>query len=89
MKAYTQSVLDILCSAQLVHSMPPKYHDQFEHKKCPQARYQARQARYKGSQYNMMHAVKKTEVSASNYEYSVPTYNRFARLGVKSYQGNY
>ena len=35
MKAYTNSVLSILTSAQLVLSVPPKYYDQFKHMKCP------------------------------------------------------
>ena len=82
MKAYTNSVLSILASAQLVLSVPPKYYDQFEHMKCPQARYQARQTRYQGRQNNKVQA-------DSKYEYSVPTYNKFAKLAGLSYQGNY
>ena len=82
MKAYTASVLDILSSAQLVISMPPKYYDQFEHMTCPQARYQARQSQYQNRQ--------NIKVQTDNkYEYSVPTFNKFARLVVQGYQGNY
>ena len=88
-KAYTTSVLSILNSAQLVRTQPPKYYDQFEHMKCPQARYQARQSRSQGRQYNKVQAVKVVKNITSNYEYSVPTYNRFARLDDQSYQGNY
>ena len=43
MKAYTTSVLNILSSAQLVVRCPPKYYDQLEHMRCPQAKYQAAQ----------------------------------------------
>ena len=89
-KAYTNSVLSILYSAQLVLTQPPKYYDQIEHMNCPQARYQAGQTRPQGrQQYNKVQAIKKTKYSAGNYEYSVPTYNKFAKLGVQGYQGNY
>ena len=89
MKAYTNSVLRILNSAQLVHTMPPKYYDQFQHKKCPQARYQMRQTNYQARQQIKVQAEYKYKPRSVNYEYSVPTYNKFARLAVQNYQGNF
>ena len=52
-------------------NVPPKYYDQYEHMKCPQARYQARQARHQVRKSNMVQAD------------SVPMYNKFAKLAHK------
>ena len=60
MKAYTNSVLSILASAKLVLSVPPKY---YEHMQFPQARYQARHARYQGRRNNMVKADNKYKYS--------------------------
>ena len=83
MKAYTASILNILSSAQLVKKTPPKYYDEFEHMKCDQARYQARQQfRVQGNKKS------KARVSGKDdYQYTVPTYNKYAGLG-NNFQGN-
>ena len=83
MKAYTASVINILNSAQLVKKTPPKYYDQFEHKKCEQARYQAKQV------YRFKSVQTKQSNKSNNYEYSVPTYNMFSYLDEHNNQGNY
>ena len=49
-KAYTTSVMNILSSAQLVETNPPKYYDEYNHKTCNQARYEAERKSTK--QYN-------------------------------------
>ena len=77
MKAYTASVLNILSIAQLVKTTPPKYYDEFEHTKCNQARYQAKQ-QYKDNK--MKNSQAKT-TNMDDYHYTVPTYNRYAKLG--------
>ena len=76
MKAYTQSVLSILSSAQLVVKTPPRYYDQFPHAMCPQARYQAAQKARTDRQ--------KTRAT----QYSVATQNRYSALADLG-QGNY
>ena len=83
MKAYTASILNIFSSAQLVKKTPPKYYDEFEHMKCDQARYQARQQfRVQGNKKS------KARVSGKDdYQYTVPTYNKYAGLG-NNFQGN-
>ena len=74
-KAYTNSVMKILSSAKLVVSIPPKYHDEFDHQNCPQARYQTRQR--PGTRQG-----RKSVISSDNvYQYTVPTHNRFTQLG--------
>ena len=74
-KAYTNSVMKILSSAQLVVSIPPKYHDEYDHQNCPQARYQA------GRRYSNRQGKKSVDSGDNVYQYSVPTRNRFTQLG--------
>ena len=71
-KAYTNSVMKILSSAQLVLSIPPKYYEEYDHKHCAQTRYQARQRQNTKQGMNMSNNV---------YQYTVPTRNRFTQLG--------
>ena len=84
MKAYTNSVLNILSRAQLVKATPPKYYDD-NHKSCSQAKYQARQTN--GRTHPKPQYKQKTVQAAGNnqnndmdYQYSVPTHSRFAKL---------
>ena len=42
-KAFTDSVMKILSSAQLVKVTPPKYYDQFDHQNSQRGRYQTKQ----------------------------------------------
>ena len=80
MKVYTGSFMNILSSAQLVKSAPPKYYDQFEHMRCPQAKNHARQQN-KGRKVNNV---------KGHYQYRVPTQNKFANLDDYDHtQGNY
>ena len=72
-KAYTNSVMKILSSAQLVVSTPPKYYEEYDHQRCAQARYQARQ-RHSSRQDKKVENMKQ-------YQYTVPTRNRFTQLG--------
>ena len=74
-KAYTNSVMKVLSSAQLVVSIPPKYYEEYDHQNCPQSRYKARQR-------NNIRGEKKGLDSGHNeYQYSVKTHNRFTTLG--------
>ena len=41
-KAYTESVMKILSSAQLVRVNPPKYYEEYNHQTCSQAKYQTK-----------------------------------------------
>ena len=83
MKAYTDSVLGILSSAQLVKKTPPKYYDEFEHNNCEQARYQAMQMKKVKREQT-----KVTKKTIGN-KYSVPTSNMFNHLENCNNQGNY
>ena len=84
-KAYTGSVIKILCSAQLVKYSPPKYYDELDHSNCPQTRYQARQVRNStGGKRNITGGNRNStggKSTGSSYQYSVPTHNRFTQLG--------
>ena len=83
MKAFTASVLNILSSAQLVQTTPPKYYDQFVRKEREQARNQAKHDQQKTEQSRRHNAT-------NDYHYRVPTYNKFADLAAHdNYQGNY
>ena len=74
-RAYTNSVMKVISSAQLVVSIPPKYYDEYDHQNCPQTRYQARQR-------NKIEEGKKGVNSGQNeYQYTVQTRNRFTTLG--------
>ena len=86
-KAYTDSVLNILSLAQLIVRTPPKYYDQVEHMKCPQAKYQAAQ-KYRTQRSTSHTRVQSTE-QCSSYSsvLTVPTYNRYDSLA--NMQGNY
>ena len=42
-KSYTESVMKIISSAQLVKNIPPKYYDEFDHTRCPQTKNQTKQ----------------------------------------------
>ena len=74
-KAYTNSVMKILSSAQLVVSIPPKYHDEYDHQNCAQTRYQTRQ------RHSPRQSGKNLNRGDNVHQYSVPTRNRFTQLG--------
>ena len=74
-KAYTNSVMKVLSSAQLVVSIPPKYYEEYDHQNCPQSRYQARQRN------NIREEKKGLDSGHNEYQYSVKTHNRFTTLG--------
>ena len=83
MKCYTNSVLNILSSAQLVKVTPPKYYD--DHKSCNQAKYQARQTNRQTHPKSLFKqkTVQSADSNKSNdmdYQYNVPTHSRFAKL---------
>ena len=82
-KAYTGSVMKILSSAQLVKMTPPKYHEEFDHKNCRQARYQAKQKKqlptHKQNKHRTNQRVTKTRPE-QGYQYEIPTRNRFTTL---------
>ena len=82
-KAYTSSVLQILRSANLVTVEPPKYYEVYdEHKTCEQARYQARQFNRRNELHTKSNRLSRVYNSKKvDYEYEVPTSNRFATLG--------
>ena len=81
MKSYTASVMKILSSAKLVEVIPPKYYDEYEHKTCNQARYQTQHNRRNNQQKNSKTKTKTKVASGQDYQYEVPTFNRFAKLG--------
>ena len=78
-KAYTDSVLKILSSAQLVRVNPPKY-EKYDHQTCSQVRYQAKHMDRRNQT-----KTKKNNLNSSNtggdYQYAVPTQNRYTTLG--------
>ena len=84
MKAYTASVINILNKAQLVKVTPPKYYDD-GHKACNQARYQARHTNKRwdnSTQYSQKKVAPQAKSNQNNdYQYTVPTYSRFYKLG--------
>ena len=83
-KVYSASVINILSSAKLVCTTPPKYYDQFEHKWL--------QAKYVAQQKNRISGRKDyTDSGTDDYNYTVPTSNKYGSLGDYNdyYQGNY
>ena len=83
-KAYTTSVMNILSSAQLVETNPPKYYDEYNHKTCNQARYEAERKSTK--QYNQSRTPDSRNKQYTNqYQYTVPTQNRYAKFGNYNY----
>jgi hypothetical protein len=82
-KAYTESVMKILSSAQLVKASPPKYYDEYDHQTCSQARYQTkhgerrRQTKTKNNSQNSLNSSN----TGRDYQYAIPTQNRYATLG--------
>jgi hypothetical protein len=93
MKAYTASVVKILSTAKLVKTIPPKYYEDFDHKLCSQARYQAKQKYGRRGQSTQDKQERAPDVDRYvntnlDYQYSVPTYSRFSNLG-DFFPGNY
>ena len=86
----TASVLQILRSANLVTVDPPKYYEVYDyHKTCEQARYRARQLNRRNELPNNRNRLSRVQNSNKvDYEYEVPTSNRFATLG-DFFPGNY
>ena len=83
-KAYTASVMNVLSSAQLVKVTPPKYHDEYDHQSCSQARYQAQHNKRTNQNKGESGPQTKTKTNGGpnrDVQYEVPTYNRFAKLG--------
>ena len=85
-KAYTASLLNILSSAQLVKTIPPKYYDEYNHRSCNQARYMMKQknrTQNKNNQNNkdISNSTNSGNTNSGNYQYTVPTNNRYAQLG--------
>ena len=85
-KAYTESVMKILNSAQLVKTTPPKYYEEFYHKNCRQTRYQSKQKSqfqaHKQNQNTNFQSKTKTKTRPEQaYQYVIPTRNRFTTLG--------
>ena len=83
MKSYTNSVLNILSTAQLVKVTPPRYYD--DHKSCSQAKYQAQQTNrrtHPKPQYKQktVQAAGSEQLNDIEYQYNVPTHSRFAKL---------
>ena len=83
-KAYTESIMQILNLAQLVKVNPPKYYEEYDHQTCSQANYQNKlgNKRHQTKTKRSRHSRNITSRSTvSDYQYSVPTQNRYAKLG--------
>ena len=86
-KSYTESVLKVLSSAQLVQVTPPKYYDEYP-------RYQKKQptninrvnAQHRNGSSNLSQS--QSRRPGQDNQYSVPTYNRYAKLA-DYFPGNY
>ena len=83
MKAYTASVLNFLSEAKLVLSSTPRYYDQYDYQSCDQARYQNRTKNVPRTQSKERRTpgADSYHDNVSGYHYSMPTQNRYAKLG--------
>ena len=86
-KAYTDSVVDILKSVQLLQAQPPKYYSELDHQTCQQARYQAKMRNIRVTHLKSKVTHQKSYNRHTNTEYAVPTYNRYSKLA-DFYPGN-
>ena len=80
-KAYTNSVLNILNQAGLIHQA-------FDHQNCPQTQYQMKKNGFHNYNWTNDRDVRKAGSKKQNQEYEVPIQNRFSGLQ-DNVQGNY
>ena len=80
-KSYTASLMSILSSAQLVKTTPPKYYDEFVHTSRTQPRHHNSRKRTQNGQNSTSRPQVPNTSTSREQQYTVPTYNRFAKLG--------
>ena len=86
-KSYTESVLKVLSSAQLVQVTPPKYYDEYpRYQKKQQTNRNRVNAQNRKSSSNLSNG--QSSRHHQDNQYTVPTYNRYAQLS-DYFPGNY